>query len=57
MIQIHDKTIGSIFLGPVSIAAIYLGAELVWQAVASCFGSGYWIRSKGWSNKDGWRNN
>lgn len=47
MIQIHDKTIGSIFLGPVSIAAIYLGAELVWQAVASCFGSGYWIRSKG----------
>lgn len=57
MIQIDDKTVGSIYLGLVSIEAVYLGAQLVWQAVASCFGSGYWIRNKVWSNKDGWRNN
>lgn len=57
MIQIDDKTVGSIYLGLVPIEAVYLGAQLVWQAVASCFGSGYWIRNKVWSNKDGWRNN
>ena len=37
------------------ITAIYRGAELVWQAINSCFGAGFWREDKPWSGTDGWR--
>lgn len=30
--------------------------KLVWQAISSCFGAGYWINQYGWKNTDGWKN-
>lgn len=32
------------------------GARLVWAAVRSCYGKGYWINSAPWSNTDSWKN-
>ncbi len=39
-----------------AIAAVYKGLRLVWTAVRSCFGKGYWINEKPWINDDAWRN-
>lgn len=33
------------------------GARLIWQAIRSCFGSGYWINGKPWLNEEPWKNN
>lgn len=30
--------------------------RIVWQAVRSCFGTGYWINKKPWINEEGWKN-
>lgn len=38
------------------ISYIRLGADLVWQAVRSCFGVGSWSNDKPWDNTEGWKN-
>ena len=38
------------------IAVVYQGSRLVWQYIRSCFGRGYWINEKPWSETDGWKN-
>lgn len=38
------------------IQMVMHGTDLVWQAVRSCFGKGWWINDKPWSNEDGWKN-
>ena len=43
------------YLGTKAIEAVYKGAVLIWQAVSSCFGAGYWDNEKGWRAADGWR--
>lgn len=45
------------YYGTKTISAVYRGAVLIWEAVNSCFGSGYWIKDKAWSSKDGWKSN
>ena len=40
-----------------TITAIYNGAgRVIWQAIRSCYGAGYWINTKPWLNDEGWRN-
>lgn len=51
----NDTEITSVFFGSKVIEAIYKGDELVWQAVRSCFGAGYWIDEKPWLNQEGWK--
>ena len=43
--------------GTAAIQAVYRGTQLVWQAVRSCFGRGYWINARPWLNNDSWKNN
>lgn len=38
------------------VQAVYQGLRLVWQYIKSCFGRGYWIDDKPWSNTDAWAN-
>ena len=38
------------------VQEIYNGARLVWTAVRSCFGAGYWINEKPWLNDEAWKN-
>lgn len=30
--------------------------SILWQAIDSCFGAGYWINSRAWKNQDAWKN-
>ena len=51
------KEIEEIYYGKIPITEIYQGAKLVWEAIRSCFGKGFWVKDAPWNNTDGWRNN
>ncbi len=53
----NKKEITSVNYGSKAIAAIYKGATLIWEAIRSCFGKGFWVNSYPWDNRDGWKNN
>lgn len=40
-----------------AIATIYHAGRVVWQYIRSCFGKGFWINDKPWSNTDAYKNN
>lgn len=44
------------FLNGKAATAVYKGAVLVWEAIRSCFGKGYWIPERPWIEKDIWKN-
>lgn len=56
MLYKGQKEITAIYKGIKAISAIYKGAKLVWQAIRSCFGSGFWVNEKPWINEEGWKN-
>ena len=56
MIYKDGKQISSVSFGQKVITAIYHGARVVWEAISSCFGKGYWINEEPWDNDDGWTN-
>lgn len=56
MIYLNNKEISAIHVAGRTIGAVYKGLQLVWQAVRSCFGKGWWINDKPWDNNDSWRN-
>lgn len=43
------------YYGNKAITSVYKGARLIWEAINSCFGSGFWIRDKVWNGDDVWR--
>ena len=51
-----DKPIVAVGIGKRVLAAVYAGIQLVWLAVSSCFGAGYWAKEKSWSNTEAWSN-
>lgn len=57
MIFKDGKEIVGIYLNGKQIIEIYNNKRLVYQAVRSCFGNGYWINAKPWFNDNAWRNN
>lgn len=67
MIQIGDTVVGAVHLGissteTVEISEIFLGldaetAQLVFTAISSCYGSGWWLDDKYWIDDDFWIEN
>nr|DAD99932.1 MAG TPA: hypothetical protein [Myoviridae sp. ctrCp2] len=57
MIFKKEKEIVAVFRGNRAITAIYKGSRLVWQAIRSCFGAGFWVNDKPWINQKAWKNN
>ncbi len=55
-LYVENKQITTIYRGKRHIASIYEGHKLIWQYIRSCFGRGYWISDKPWSDTDGWKN-
>lgn len=53
-INFHDITL--IYHETLPISYLYKGTLLLWEAVSSCFGSGYWRNDLPWSNEDAWKN-
>lgn len=39
------------------ITSVRYGTKLVWQAIRSCFGAGWWVDEKPWINEENWNNN
>ena len=56
MISYNSQKITRIFYHKIPISYLYRGAVLVWEAVSSCFGSGYWRNDLPWKNDDVWKN-
>lgn len=56
MIYKDGKEIVSIIKNSRTISAVYKGSKLVWQAIRSCFGSGFRVNAKPWLNNEGWKN-
>ena len=52
----QEKEIVGINKGNKPIQAIYKGIILLWQAIRSCFGSGFWVNEKPWVNDEPWKN-
>lgn len=50
-----DKEIVGVYRGERVISAIYRGSQLVWQAIRSCFGAGFWRGDKPWIGSDAWK--
>ena len=51
-----DITVNIIKDGAIkAISYVYYGANLVWQAVRSCFGSGIWVSEKSWLGDEAWK--
>ena len=56
MIEKGTRDIIEIEHGRQDVLEVYYGKRFVWGMAGSCYGSGYWINEKPWSNTDGWRN-
>lgn len=56
-IFINGKEVTAVNFGKRAIAAVYKGTKLVWEAIRSCFGKGFWANSLPWDNEDSWKNN
>jgi len=56
MLFYKNKEIINILHENKPIQTIYHLSKIVWQAVRSCFGAGYWNNDKPWSNEEGWTN-
>ncbi|MCS3176964.1 MFS transporter [Candidatus Bacteroides intestinigallinarum] len=56
MIYKNGKEVTSIFKENRPIAIVYKGSRLVWEAINSCFGKGFWVNVKPWNNNEGWKN-
>lgn len=57
MLYKGNKEVVTVYYGKQAIAEIRKGARLVWMAVRSCFGRGFWVNDKPYSNKESWKNN
>lgn len=57
MIYKDGKELAARYFGKKAIAAVYHGVHLVWEAISSCFGAGYWDGERPWSGTDGWKGN
>ena len=55
MIYVNGKEIPLVYCGEKAISAIMRGSRSVWQAIRSCFGSGFWVNKKGWINDEGFK--
>ena len=54
MLWIEGKEVGQLWIGGKPVQALYVGAKLIWEAINSCFGSGFWNKDKSWNRSDAW---
>ncbi len=55
MIYFGGKELTARYVGSKAVEAVYYGAKLVWEAISSCFGAGYWDDDRPWSDDDAWK--
>lgn len=55
MIFVGGKQVGLLYIGGKAVSAMWRGAVKIYEAVSSCFGSGYWRSDKPWKGTDAWK--
>ena len=55
MRRYNGKEISVKYYGKKLIIETRLGLRLIWQAIRSCFGNGFWRGDKPWSGDDAWK--
>lgn len=55
MLHVGSKQVGLLYIGSKAVAMLYRGGKKIWEAVSSCFGSGYWRSDKPWKGTDTWK--
>ena len=56
MIIRNGKEISQIVQNGKFMVRVMYGLALVWEAIRSCFGKGYWIDEYPWIDEDVWSN-
>ncbi len=56
MTWIGKKKVEKLYVGRIAVNTLYYGAVKLWEAVSSCFGSGWWRGDKPWKGADSWKN-
>lgn len=56
MIKIGNTSIDRVIANNRIINKICKGVITIYEYITSCFGKGFWVNSKEWGNKDGWKN-
>lgn len=56
MLYVGNNKVGRLYIGRQAVRTLYRGAVKVWEAVSSCFGSGWWRGEKPWKGTDSWKN-
>lgn len=56
MIEYKGRTPIAVHYKGKVIGAIYQGSKIVWEAISSCFGSGWWRSIMPWRNSEMWKN-
>ena len=51
----NNKTIFIRYYGTKLISYTYLGLNLIWSAIRSCFSSGRWRDDKIWDDEESWK--
>ena len=55
MIRYGIREVASRYLGRRAVAEVRKGTRLIWQAIRSCFGAGWWRGDKPWIGTDAWK--
>lgn len=53
-IKILKKEVSGVRIRKKIVIAVRIGKKLIWEAINSCFGKGFWINEKPWSDTDKW---
>ena len=57
MITLDSITVAAAHFGSRAVEMISYGGRMVWYAIRSCFGAGYWDNTRKWDNNtEGWKN-
>lgn len=56
MIYLNEKEISIIEYGGKVLSYVYRKGKMVWQAIKSCFGAGFWTNEKAWINEEPYKN-
>lgn len=55
MIHHKGKSVGGVWYMGKPVSVIYHKAMVVWRAIRSCFGAGYWRGDKPWIGDEAWK--
>lgn len=55
-IYTNNKEFTALYYGTRIIKVVFKGTQIIWQAIKSCFGAGYWNTEYPWDNDDAWKN-